>query len=497
MGGSVRQLGATFRELRRRPLTLLFLVTYLLYNDGVQTVTNVSAQYGSEELDLSQSTLITAILVVQFIAFGGALALGRLAARYGTKRTILGSLVVWMVVIGIAYFLQKGSALQFYAVALAIGFVLGGTQALSRSLFSQLIPAGKEAEYFGFYEISDRGTSWLGPAPVRADLPADRLLPVRHLQPGLLLRRGRRPAVRLDLRRADRRGRQHPAGAAVTPSSRTAPLPLPTRCRPPVTAAGTRRRRTWCSSTARWTAGSPRWRCRSTTTSSRQGRHGLLLTQGDRSGTPQISSRVGPAAARPIEIDAGTDLRLLVRDRWADGHRVDYLIVDEAQFLTADQVEQLAELVDESHVDVYAFGLTTDFRTRLFTGTQRLLELADDVQRVQVEVLCWCGLPGLLNARVVDGAMVREGATVVVADTAPRRTARRQTGAADAVRYQVLCRRHYVRGQLGPTPPARASSPCADRRRLTRPGVRRACRSPPYAMMSEPIRRGILRHFCR
>ena len=163
VGGSVRQLGATFRDLRRRPLTLLFLVTYLLYNDGVQTVANVSAQYGSEELELSQSTLITAILVVQFVAFGGALTLGRLAARYGTKRTILGSLVVWVLVIGIAYFLQKGSALQFYAVALAIGFVLGGTQALSRSLFSQLIPAGKEAEYFGFYEISDRGTSWLGP----------------------------------------------------------------------------------------------------------------------------------------------------------------------------------------------------------------------------------------------------------------------------------------------------------------------------------------------
>jgi UMF1 family MFS transporter len=163
VGGSLRQLGATFGDLRRRPLTLLFLITYLLYNDGVQTVANVSAQYGSAELDLSQSTLITAILVVQFIAFGGALAMGRLAARHGTKRTVLGSLVVWVVVIGIAYFLQKGSALQFYAVALAIGFVLGGTQALSRSLFSQLIPTGREAEYFGFYEISDRGTSWLGP----------------------------------------------------------------------------------------------------------------------------------------------------------------------------------------------------------------------------------------------------------------------------------------------------------------------------------------------
>jgi thymidine kinase len=180
---------------------------------------------------------------------------------------------------------------------------------------------------------------------------------------------------------------------------------------------------------------------------SRQGRHGLLVTQGDRSAAPQISSRVG-LSREAIEIDDTTDLRLLVRDRWADGHRVDYVIVDEAQFLTAGQVDQLAELVDESHVDVYAFGLTTDFRTRLFPGTQRLLEVADTTQRVQVEVLCWCGLPGLLNARIVDGVMVDSGETVVVADTAP---AEPPGNAADspAVRYQVLCRRHYVRRELG------------------------------------------------
>jgi thymidine kinase len=104
-------------------------------------------------------------------------------------------------------------------------------------------------------------------------------------------------------------------------------------------------------------------------------------------------------------------------------------------------------------VDVYAFGLTTDFRARLFPGTRRLLEVADDVQRIQVEVLCWCGAPGLLNARVVDGAMVRSGATVVVADTAPTPA----PGAADGpdtaaeVHYQVLCRHHHVLGELGPT----------------------------------------------
>jgi thymidine kinase len=184
---------------------------------------------------------------------------------------------------------------------------------------------------------------------------------------------------------------------------------------------------------------------------SRQGRSGLLLTQGDRSGAAQVTSRVGLRRAA-VDIDAGTDLRLLVRSRWAAGQRVDYLVVDEAQFLLPGQVDQLAELVDESHVDVYAFGLTTDFRARLFAGTQRLLELADAVERVQVEVLCWCGLPGRLNARVVDGAMVRAGATVVVADTAPPPAPGAPAGAAERVRYQVLCRRHHVRGELGPEP---------------------------------------------
>jgi len=181
---------------------------------------------------------------------------------------------------------------------------------------------------------------------------------------------------------------------------------------------------------------------------SRQGRRGLLLTQGDRSARPLISSRVG-LCREAIEVRPATDLRLLVRAHWAEGHRVDYLIVDEAQFLTAAQVDQLAELVDDSHVDVYAFGLTTDFLARLFPGTQRLLEVADDVQRIQVEVLCWCGLPGLLNARVVDGAMVREGETVVVADTAPT-PAPDEAGPDPEVHYQVLCRRHHVLGQLGP-----------------------------------------------
>jgi MFS transporter, UMF1 family len=160
---SFAQLWATLKDLRRYPLTLWFLAAYLLFNDGVQTVIGVSAQYGAEQLDLAQTTLVSAILLVQFVAFAGAMGMGRLAVAIGARRTVLWALVVWTVVLVAAYFVQSGKPLQFYLLAVVIGFVLGGTQALSRSLFSQLIPSGKEAEYFGFYEISDRGTSWLGP----------------------------------------------------------------------------------------------------------------------------------------------------------------------------------------------------------------------------------------------------------------------------------------------------------------------------------------------
>jgi UMF1 family MFS transporter len=100
---------------------------------------------------------------VQVLAVAGALLLGRLAARYGAQRTVLGSLVAWTVTIGAGYFLPAGEPAWFFVLAAAIGMVLGGSQALSRSLFSHMVPRGKEAEYFSVYEVSDRGTSWLGP----------------------------------------------------------------------------------------------------------------------------------------------------------------------------------------------------------------------------------------------------------------------------------------------------------------------------------------------
>ncbi len=158
-----RQLVATFKDMRRYPLTLSFLLAYLIYNDGVQTVISQASIYGSEELELEQGTLIGAVLLVQVLAVGGALGMGRLARIYGAKRTILGSLAAWAVTLGVGYFLPARTPVWFFALAAMIGLVLGGSQALSRSLFSHLVPAGKEAEYFSAYEMSDRGLSWVGP----------------------------------------------------------------------------------------------------------------------------------------------------------------------------------------------------------------------------------------------------------------------------------------------------------------------------------------------
>jgi thymidine kinase len=187
----------------------------------------------------------------------------------------------------------------------------------------------------------------------------------------------------------------------------------------------------------------------------RQGRHGLVIVRYDRSGRPAVTTRVG--LSRPaVEVMDETDLRELVRQQWAAGERVDYIIADEAGFLTAAHVEQLAEMVDDWHVDAYCFGLATDFRTELLPGAKRLFELADELVPVHVEVLCWCGRTGQLNARIVDGRVAREGDTVVVADTADT-PGGHVTGAR--VRYQVLCRRHHRLGELGPLAGEQAELP--------------------------------------
>jgi UMF1 family MFS transporter len=157
-----RHLFGTLKNLRHYPQTMIFLLAYLVYNDAIQTVIALSGQFGADELKMPMSQLTMAILMVQFVAFGGAMAFNFVAARIGAKKAIMIALAIWTLTLGYIYFLVY-SATQFFIMAAIVALVMGGSQALSRSLFSQMIPKGKEAEYFSIYEISDKGTSWLGP----------------------------------------------------------------------------------------------------------------------------------------------------------------------------------------------------------------------------------------------------------------------------------------------------------------------------------------------
>lgn len=157
------QLGRTWGELRRFRQAFLFLIAYLIYNDPIQAVIALASQFGAGELKLSMASLTLAILMVQFVAFPGALLFDRVAARVGSKRALAASLVVWMGVLGAMYSLVRGER-GFFAAAFVVALVMGGSQALSRSVFSQMIPRGKEGEFFSLYEASDKGTSWLAPA---------------------------------------------------------------------------------------------------------------------------------------------------------------------------------------------------------------------------------------------------------------------------------------------------------------------------------------------
>jgi len=160
--GSFKQLYRTLKELSKYPQTRMFLIAYLFFNDGVQTVIASASVYGAEELRLTQTDLVGAIVVVQIVAFVGAISSGRVAARIGGFKTVFGSLFIWAGVIFAGFFLPAESPFFFFLLAALIGFVLGGTQALSRSLFSQLVPERREAEYFALYQAMERGTSWLG-----------------------------------------------------------------------------------------------------------------------------------------------------------------------------------------------------------------------------------------------------------------------------------------------------------------------------------------------
>jgi thymidine kinase len=167
-----------------------------------------------------------------------------------------------------------------------------------------------------------------------------------------------------------------------------------------------------------------------------RGRSGRIFTSHDRAGAATLSSRLG-LQHEAIEVDDEFDLWQYVVDTLTRGGRVDYLICDEAQFYTPAQIEQLARVVDELQVDVFAFGILTDFRTAMFPGSARLVELADRMHVLQVEALCWCGKRATHNARTENGEMVTQGDVIVVGDV--------EGGQPAEVGYEVLCRQHHRR----------------------------------------------------
>ncbi|MFH8610208.1 thymidine kinase [Streptomyces sp. NPDC018029] len=182
---------------------------------------------------------------------------------------------------------------------------------------------------------------------------------------------------------------------------------------------------------------------------SARGLQGMIFTRDDRAGEGKLSSRLG-LVTDAIEAADDFDFYAHLVDHLSRGGRADYVIADEAQFLAPDQIDQLARVVDDLGLDVFAFGITTDFRSKLFPGSQRLVELADRVEVLQVEALCWCGARATHNARTIGGEMVVEGAQVVVGDV---------NQSADEVGYEVLCRRHHRRRTTAATARAGALSP--------------------------------------
>jgi thymidine kinase len=183
-----------------------------------------------------------------------------------------------------------------------------------------------------------------------------------------------------------------------------------------------------------------------------RGRVGRIFTTHDRAGEAILSSRLG-LTHDAIEVEDDFDFWRYVVDSLTAGARVDYLICDEAQFYTTAQIDQLAKVVDELQIDVFAFGILSDFRTRLFPGSARLVELADRMNVLQVEALCWCGKRATHNARTEDGVMVVEGEVIVVGDVDT------PDGAPAEVAYEVLCRQHHRRRLTAARAQAVALSP--------------------------------------
>ena len=169
-----------------------------------------------------------------------------------------------------------------------------------------------------------------------------------------------------------------------------------------------------------------------------RGRIGRIFTTHDRAGEATLSSRLG-LEHEAVEVTDDFDFWRYVVDSLTAGARIDYLVCDEAQFYTTDQIDQLAKVVDELQIDVFAFGILTDFRTTLFPGSARLVEIADRMNVLQVEALCWCGRRATHNARTENGEMVTEGDVIVVGDVFDADVP------TPVVGYEVLCRQHHRR----------------------------------------------------
>jgi UMF1 family MFS transporter len=155
------QIFRTLKGMRLYPQTLTFLIAYLIYNDAIQAVITLAGQYGADYLKIPMESLTLAILMVQFVAFGGAMLFNWIAAWITAYRAVVVSLVIWTLLMCGVFAVR--SATHYFIAAALVAVVMGGSQALSRSLYSVMIPKGKEAEYFSLYEISDKGTSWLAP----------------------------------------------------------------------------------------------------------------------------------------------------------------------------------------------------------------------------------------------------------------------------------------------------------------------------------------------
>jgi thymidine kinase len=161
-----------------------------------------------------------------------------------------------------------------------------------------------------------------------------------------------------------------------------------------------------------------------------------LWTFGDRSRTGVVTSRIGIEAAATA-IEPGEALDTYVADLL--GQKIKILVIDEAQFCSMDQVDEIARLVDDEGIDVHAFGLSADFMLNVFPGSQRLFAISDRSQELPLTTSCWCGGRGRCNARIVNGVIARGGDQIVIGDA----------GGSDEIHYQVLCRRHYRSGELG------------------------------------------------